>query len=391
MQIYRYKAINAQGAITKGVMAATTSDQVAAQCAQQQWALVTCGVQKPRVVRLGLLMEFVIQLSALMDHFVGLDQALGVLVKQSGSKKLSQFSQNILAFVRGGHGLSASLRLCGVGDEFMLATIKAGETGGHLAQALADLAVFFEQRQKFYRLITGAVAYPFFLLVAALISIVGMGIYVIPVFEDLLLRDGVVVSALTKAMFAFSHFLLDDGLGVLLFLCTGFLILKILVRTHLFFRYQWQKILLNLPVVGVFLGYLDVYRFLSVLSGLLAQKVAFKKSFEVAVQGFRFLPLRDKFSDALDEICGGARVDQSLQQTGWVPGMVISYFTIAGETGQMARMVMQAREKLQRDLHHQIQITAQMAGPVLIMIMGGLIALVVMAMLMGVYGVVDTI
>jgi len=126
------------------------------------------------------------QMATMVSAGLSLLKALTILSEQTENKKLARTLGIVRTQVETGSALSESLaKHSAVFPPLMVHLVKAGETGGFLDQALESVAVTFEKDVKLRSTIKSAMTYPLVVLIMAIIGVVGMIIFIVPVFKNM--------------------------------------------------------------------------------------------------------------------------------------------------------------------------------------------------------------
>jgi type IV pilus assembly protein PilC len=126
------------------------------------------------------------QLATMIAAGLSLLRALSILAAQTENKTLGSTLDSVRVAVEGGAALSDALaRHRQVFPPLMIHMVRAGETGGFLDQALESVADTFEADVKLRSTIKSALTYPVVVLIMAVVSVVGMLIFIVPIFEKM--------------------------------------------------------------------------------------------------------------------------------------------------------------------------------------------------------------
>ena len=126
------------------------------------------------------------QMATMVSSGLSLLKTLTILADQTESKKLKESLNQVRSQVEGGSSLSeALLRQPTIFPTLMIHLVRAGETGGFLDQSLVSVADTFEKDVKLRSTIKSAMTYPVVVLSMAVVGVIGMLTFIVPVFEEM--------------------------------------------------------------------------------------------------------------------------------------------------------------------------------------------------------------
>jgi general secretion pathway protein F len=322
------------------------------------------------------------QLATLIGAGSPLEEALGTVVRQTERGSSRRIFSAIRARVMEGHTLVSSL------DQFpsafpalYRATVGAGEQSGHLSEVLERLADYTENRQMNQQKVSTAFAYP------ALLSLVAVGIviallkFVVPnvisVFESF---DGE-LPTLTKILIASSDFLELHGFKLLIALILFAVFIRYLLKVPVW-KERFHRLLLRLPIIGRLVRGINTEHFARTLSILASSGVPILDALKIAGGVVSNIPMRKAVDAATIKVREGMSINKALQQSGYFPPMVI-YLIASGEgSGQLDHMLERAAIQQERETQSRVTKMVSLLEPLLILVMGGVVTLIVLAIMM---------
>lgn len=200
---------------------------------------------KPREI-----MMFSRQLALLLESGTDIVTALELLQSQATNRGLRVIIGQVASDIRGGTSLSTALsKHPRAFPEIYHRTIAAGEQGGNLEVVLRQMADYLERSVLTEKKIKNALTYPVMLGVVAIIVVAIMVAFVFPTFIDLYGAFGVELPTPTRILLGVAAWLLDYGLFIILAMVAAVIMGYLYIRTPAG-RYQFDKLMLSLPVVG---------------------------------------------------------------------------------------------------------------------------------------------
>jgi len=323
-----------------------------------------------------------LQLSTLVQAGLPLEEALDAVAKQSSKRKVAGLLSAVRSRVMEGHALASALgQFPRAFPELFRATVAAGERSGHLGHVLEQLAAYTQARQASRQKIQMALVYPLILMLAS-VAIVGFLLgYVVPDVVKIFVDSGQPLPWLTQALIGVSnglrnHFLLLMGVLVTLFGLWRW------SWQQPQWRLRWHRWLLNAPVIGEVLRAMEAARFASTLAILGKSAVPLVDALEIAAAVIGNLTIRARMVDVARSVREGATLTRGLELSGDIPPMMLHMIASGERAGELDRMLARAAEQQESSLAARIALVVSLFEPAMLVLMGGVVLLIVMAILL---------
>lgn len=325
------------------------------------------------------------QLATLVRSAIPLEEALLAVANQSERHRIKRVLLAVRSKVLEGYSLADGLAdFPAVFPELLRSTVAAGEQSGHLDVVLERLADYTERRQQLRQKIQLALLYPTLLTLVALLVTVGLLTYVVPQVVQVFQSIDQELPALTLGLIQLSAFLRAYGLYLLIGLTLLFLLGRHLLKTPRM-RYAWHQLLHRTPLVGRLMRGLNTARFARTLSILGASGVPVLDAMRIAAAVITSLPMARAVEQAADLVREGKSIAAALQRHGQFPPMVLQLIASGEATGQLETMLDRAADNQERELETLIAALMGLFEPLMILLMGGLVLLIVLAILLPVF------
>lgn len=397
MGAFEYSALDNRGKERKGVLEGDTARQVRAQLREQGMTPLSVeevaeresrsqgGFSFKRGISATELALVTRQLATLVRAALPLEEALQTVARQSERPRLKSMLLAVRAKVMEGYTLAD-----GLGDfphvfpELFRTTVAAGEQSGHLEIVLERLADYTEKRQQMRQKIMLALFYPIILTSMAILVTVALLTYVVPEVVKVFDNIGQELPLLTRALIAFSGFLRDYGIGILLLLVLGVVGFIYLLRNpeH---RFRWHKVLMRLPLIGRLNRGLNTARFARTFSILSASGVPVLDALRIASEVMGNLPMREAVQTAAHRVREGSNIARALEQSRYFPPMTLHLIASGESSGKLEAMLERAADNQERELETVIAMVMGMFEPLLILVMGGVVLVIVLAILLPIF------
>lgn len=322
------------------------------------------------------------QLATLVGAGSPLEEALGTVVRQTERGSARRIFSALRARVLEGHTLASSLKLFpSAFPPLYRATVGAGEQSGHLSGVLERLADYTENKQMNQQKVSTAFAYPIMLSVVAVGIVIALLKFVVPnvisVFETF---EGD-LPKLTQALIASSDFIEAHGFKLLVFVIVLIVLLLYLLRIPAW-KLRFHRFILKLPLIGRLIRGINTEHFARTLSILASSGVPILDAMKIAGEVVTNIPMRMAVDTATVKVREGMAINKALHQSGYFPPMVI-YLIASGEgSGQLDNMLERAAIQQERETQSRINKMVGLLEPMLILVMGGMITLIVLAIML---------
>ena len=399
MGAYKYKALNAEGKLVKGVQEADSERQLRVQLRAQQLRPVEVSAAGTRAANeaaprlqlfrpamsAGELALVTRQLATLVASALPLDECLQAAAEQTRKAKVKTILLQVRSKVAEGYTLANGMSQFpqAFGDMYR-AMVHAGEQAGQLAPVLEQLADYTENRQHTAQKLQMALIYPFVLMAVAVAVVTALMVFVVPELVGIFAHTKKALPPLTVALIATSDFLRAWGAVLLVAMVAVFFGARYLLRNpgrQLF----WHRFLLRIPGVGGVLIGMDTARFSSTLSILMASGVPLLDALRIAESVMGNRELRASATTVALRVQEGSSLNKALSQEPVFPPMMV-HMVASGETsGELEVMLSRSAANQERELEMQLGTVMGLFEPLMVVVMGGLVLLIVLAILLPIF------
>ena len=319
------------------------------------------------------------QLETLLQS--GLDiQAALELIEQSFKKKQDRALVRALKdAIVSGKSLSESMELVGKFSVYERYSIQIGEESGRLQQVLHDLRGFFEKTLRYQRQLTGALAYPVFVLSFSVLAVLFLLRYLVPMFSGIYGRFQQDLPPLTQFVVDLSNWI-----GVALpYLLGGTLVLLGVVysqRQRLWFQRLKGGLLLRIPLFGRIIQKVYLARFCQAMALLLVSGVPLLNALRLVKQMIHFYPVSTTLAQAEQAVFQGTQLHEALRRFNFYPPQALALIQVGEESGKLAIMFDRLAQQYTEEVDQQTAVIGSLIEPILIVFLGSIVAVILVAM-----------
>lgn len=399
MPAYSFEALDAQGALRRGVLEADTAraargllraqtlvplrvDPVAAGSDDADAAATPGRWWQRRVFSGTALAVWTRQLAGLVASGLPLERALTALTDEAEDDAQRNLCASLRAEVNAGSSFARALaRHPREFADIYVAVVAAGEQGGKLDQVLLRLADDLEEQQALRARLIGASLYPAIVTAVALAIVIFLVTYVVPQVAGVFAGTKRALPWLTRAMLWVSDAVRSYGWLALLALGASAIALQVSLRSEAM-RERFDAMWLRLPLVGRLARGYNAARFAGTLAMLAQAGVPILRALQAAASTLNNRAMRADALDALDMVREGAPLASALAQKKRFPGLLAMFARLGEQTGQLPAMLQRVAQQLGAEVQRRATQLATVLEPLLIVAMGAVVLLIVLAVML---------
>lgn len=394
MAAFSYKALDASGAVSRGIIEGESERQVRAllrarqlkplevSASRGETLLLPWRGRRARPLPLSTLALLTRQLATLVSAGVQLDEALAATARQCTDADAKTLLLQVRGKVVAGQSFTASLAAFPqTFSGLYQALVRAGEQAGLLGDVLEKIADYLELRQQLQHKLQMAMIYPCALIGVALLVITVLMVFVLPDLNDLFLRNGGELPLLTRILMATSAFV-GTWWPLLLALLLALPPLLRLLLQQPQWQQRWHRVSLRLPLVGPLLLTAETARFASTLGLLVASGVALVEALTIAVGVMNNTQLRNATMVATQSVEEGGSLARALDSSGCFPPLLTQMIASGESSGTLDAMLQRAARTQERELEQTLNGLLKVIEPLLLLVMAVIIGTLVVAVLL---------
>jgi type IV pilus assembly protein PilC len=403
MATYAFRALDLAGAATKGEMEASDKQSVASQLRSRGLIVVDVEEQVPasagdilarfRKIKADDLVIATRQLATMVQSGMSLLRALYVIEEQTESEKLREIFIEVRKDVEAGVSLSGALEKHPEAfNELYVAMVQAGETGGILDRTLVRVAEQLEKDAALRRQIKAAMVYPSVIGGFALIVLFALVAFLVPVFEKIFEDFGGELPAITKFTVWLSHMITRRWYVM-------FAVTFAVVWLFRFWknsdrgRIQWDRLKLRFPMkIGDIVQKVALARFSRTFSGLIAAGVPMLEAIDITGRTAGNRVIEMAMEDVRESVKRGGSLTQPMARVPEAfPVMVTQMIGVGEETGALETMMTKVADFYEEQVDAAVKALTSILEPVMIVVVGGIVGFIVIAMYLPMFKVYDAI
>ena len=400
---FEYKVRDKAGKLRTGKLDADTQAQVAVKLKAMGYAPlsitqpnsgmsreISIPGMKPKV-KLKDLAVFSRQFAVMINSGLSLLRSLSILAEQTENKELGRILGEVRNDIETGGSLSGALaKHPDTFPPLMVNMIRAGEVGGFLDGVLLQLAENYEAEVKLRGKVKSAMTYPVVVFVIAILAVVGMLLFIVPVFAGMFEDLGGELPLPTKILvFLSAAMKVVAPLGLVSFIAFLFIWPKIKHNGRV--RDVLDPLKLKAPVFGELVRKIALSRFSRNLGTMLRSGVPILQSLEIVSATCGNVVLERAVNDVRDSVRNGESLAAPLANHPVFPPMVVQMMGVGEDSGALDTMLHKISDFYDQEVEATTEALTSLIEPLMIAVLGAIIGSMIIALYMPIFGVFELI
>ncbi len=406
MSTYTFKAMDVAGAPMRGQVDAESKQAVSDQLRSRGLVILEIAEKhSSREINISLferitlsdLSVFSRQLATMVSSGMTILRALFVLEEQTEVKKLKAVIVLVRKDVEAGLSFSVALsRHPRIFSPLFIAMVRAGEIGGVLEDSLVRIADQLEKEDNLRRQVRSAMVYPSVVLSVALIVMIVLVVYIVPVFAGVLKQfatnaSGQQLPAMTQVTVDVSHaitgywYAFIAGAAAIVFSFTRW-------KSSVSGRPQWDALRLKIPFkIGDIVQKIAIARWARTFSALTAAGVPLLEALDITGRSAGNEVVARVMGDVIDSVKRGGTISEPLRESTVFPMMVSHMVAVGESTGELDWMLAKIADFYEERVAAAVKALTSIIEPVMIVFIGGMVGFIVIAMYLPLFKVYNEV
>lgn len=399
MPLYQYKAVTDKGKRLSGTYEATSETEVISMLRQNKYypVKITETVEKKSIldnsifapVKIKDLAIFCRQFYTMLNAGIPIVNCLEVLKLQIENKSLRNTISNVYKDIQKGATFSSSLRnYKKIFPDLLINMIEAGELSGNLDSILERMSIHYEKESKISNKVKGAMVYPFMLSIVSILVVMFLLVFVMPTF--LTMFEYTTLPTPTRILLFISYSLTNY-----LYIYITSLIVLIFSFNQLYESHKgrlfFDSLKLKIPVIRSVTQKIVTTRFTRTLSTLLSSGIPLIQALKSTSKVCGNKAVENEMKQAISHISTGDTLANALRKLGIFPPMVISMIQIGEESGQLDILLDKTADFYDEETESALQRMTILVEPLMIIFMSFIIGGIVIAMILPMFDMINTI
>ena len=332
------------------------------------------------------------QLSTMVSSGMTILRALYVLEAQTENKLLADVIAEVRKDVEAGLPLSGAMeRHPKVFSPLFVAMTRAGETGGMLEESLLRVADQLEKEDSLRRQIKSAMVYPGVIMTFALIVLLALVTFLVPVFVGVFKQFGGDLPTITKFTVGLSNALKGQWYLFIIVSAGAFYGFKKFRRSE-WGRPRWDAFRLRVPMkIGDIVQKVALARWSRTLSALVSAGVPLLAALDITAKTAGNHVVEKAMAEVIESVKRGGTIAEPLRHASVFPGMVAQMVAVGEETGALDSMLSKIADFYEDQVAAAVKALTSILEPIMLVVVGAIVGFIVISMYLPLFKVYDQI
>ncbi len=396
--LFKYKGITKKGKNVSGTVEASTIDEAKQKLKNQ--GIFYRSITTTREISLKsltqkemdgpLLSSFAKELSSYLNSGMSILTAIRLIQDQHQSEKsYHSFLESLKTMIEEGKSLYHALNSQQVYKlpDFFLQSINVASQSGKMVPVLIQMGEFFSTQSKIKKQVSNALAYPLFIFIVAMGMVGFLITFVVPKITGIFEDTGQELPEITQFVLAISDFLTNHYMLLFIVFISTIIFLKILYRYSYSYRKLYDSMILKLPIIGQLTQNYELGRFSYILSLMLESGVSYAHAVKLATSTFNNTAFKELFQSASEKVIEGNKLSYSLQRSRGVKPRrnFMQGLALGEESSEVAQILNNIASLYREENDDKLKILLSLLEPFMMLFIGGIVGIIVSAMLLPIF------
>lgn len=334
--------------------------------------------------------HFFQDLAILLESGVDLSIGLRVMLDSTHSAVEKKVFEQLSSSLFKGISFAEALKITQKFSAYEFHCVRIGEEKSRLHEILGELATYHTNRIAQKRKIISAFSYPVIVIITAIIAVIFMLSYIVPMFQDIFTRFNKPLPALTLFIISISRNLRFIILINLLISCT-LLIIHLLNRKKVMYQKLISSLVLSTPILGKLLIQVQLAKFCLIMELLLSAKTQLIESLSLSESIVKFYHFKHAVQEISKDILNGKSLSDSMKNFKIFDARMIALLTVAEEVNRLEVVFKQLKEQYNKNVEYQSSILNNVLEPLLILFIGFFVGIILISMYLPIFQISSSI
>jgi type IV pilus assembly protein PilC len=327
------------------------------------------------------------QLALLLESGTDIVTALDLLQNQITNETLKRMVGEVASDIRGGSPLSKALsKHPRAFPRMYYQAIAAGEQGGNLEVVLKQMADYMEKAVVTQKQIKSALRYPIMVFVAAIVVVLVLVTWVFPTFANLYIQLGAHLPLPTRILIGLTNWTNHYGLYLLLGVVIAVAVIYIYIRTPAG-RYRWDKLMLNVPVIGRIVRLGELSRACRTMSMLIKIGLPLPETLIMTTNSSTNKFVVENLTGVHQELIRGEGLSGPMAKREVFLPLMTQMVKVGEETGNLDNTLITVAENFDMESSDKTKAAVGLIQPILTVFIGLVVGFLVLAMFSAMYSI----
>lgn len=405
MPTYIYKARDESGKPVSGSIDAVNRDVLASKLQKQKLFVISVKEKTEAFsldvidkylgrltkVKINDIVMFNVQLSNMIGSGISLPTSLQTLSEQIENVRLKEAVAEVYNDIKGGATFSDALKKhSDIFSTLFINMIHAGEVAGNLDEILNRLANFAEREAELKQKISTAMFYPLILATVGVLVITLIIVTILPSFAKIFIDANVPLPLPTMILYNVNLFIRAYWKYVIAAAIGCYFLLNWYKKTPVG-KYNVDKIMLSIPVIGKLIRHANIARLTRTLASLIASGVPMLQALDVTGKTIDNAIISNVLKNVYSSVSKGETISVPLKESGEFPPMPVHMIAVGEETGALDAMLNKVADYYDMATEYSIKRLTALLEPIFLVVIGGMVGFIFASILLPIFSMVKTL
>lgn len=400
---FQYVAKDRVGKVIKGKIEGETKGDVVRRLKDEGYFITSINEDKSGGLEMNLnilgglfrkkvglkdLAYFCRQFSLMMNAGISLINSLNLLIEQMENPRLKEIIQEIINNLQMGESFSNSLTSYrDVFSNFFIELVAVGEVGGVLDSVMVRIADHYQREIYVRGKVKSAISYPAVLLTVAVVVVIFLLTFVVPMFVDMFAGLGVALPLPTRILLGAANVVTSLWWLIILFFFALPFLLRYLIKMPVV-KQALDRFVLKIPKVGDMLKKIDISRFARTVATLNSSGIPLLSALEITSRVVSNTHIAEKLVEARNNLEQGINISDTFSRNKFFPAMVIQMISVGEETGAIDEVMNRIAEFYESEVEEAVEAVIKIIEPVMIVLVAVIVGFVVLAIYLPMFEII---
>jgi len=307
-------------------------------------------------------------------------ESLLFMEQEANSPRIRNLSRELRKHILAGSTFADTVkRYSNVFGQIFVGLTKAGEDAGEMEATMGRIIELLKKQEAIKMKVIGALMYPMFVVVLAVIVIVVMLTFVFPKFAQVFADRGKVLPPITQFCIDSGVFLKEFWYAVILFFVAMGVAIYFLFK-HEYVKKTMDNLTIQIPLIGELLKYGGFSNFLAVLQVAYEAGVPIVNCLHLATLTIENTKLQYEMTRAKVKVQQGLHLSAALRSTGVLPKMLLFMIQTGEQSGKLGAMLEQSVKFIDKELDKFVEKMTKAIEPIMLIVLGGIVLFFALAL-----------
>ncbi len=332
------------------------------------------------------------QLETFLRSGIALVESIRILSKQTKDPRQKTIMMSLIYDISNGYSLSQAMEeQMNAFPRLLVSMIKTAEVTGDLNESLLDMVNYYDSINKTRKQMISALSYPMMVFVFTILVVIFMLVKVVPEFVDMFAQLDTEIPPITEIVVNSSNFMVQFWWVVILVIIAIILTIRQLFKKSKAFRYNMQKTLMHLPVIGNVIIFKETTTFTKTFASLLNHNIMISDSLNILQHVTQNEIFKELIYEGIQNLSRGEDISTAFKNKKLFPNTAYEMLVTGEKTGEPGKMMSRVAEYYQEQHRLSVNQIKIFVEPAIIILLAGIVGLILLAVVLPMLDVYNSV